>query len=120
MRLLLVEDDELLGDALKTGLTQFGFVVDWVTDGESALLALKTESFDLIILDLIMPGQDGFDTLEKLRSAPLTKRTPIVIFSTLSQKEDIDKVINSGANGHVPKYGDSIENIVQKILDNAK
>ena len=55
MRLLLVEDDELLGDAVKTGLTQFGYIVDWLKDGEAARAALKSESFELIILDLGLP-----------------------------------------------------------------
>ncbi len=52
MRILLVEDDELLGDAVKTGLTQFGYVVDWLKDGESARAAAKHENFECIILDL--------------------------------------------------------------------
>ena len=55
MRLLLVEDDELLGDAVKAGLTQFGYVVDWLKDGEAARAAVKSESFELIILDLGLP-----------------------------------------------------------------
>ena len=59
MRLLLIEDDELLGDALKTGLIQFDFVVDWIKDGQSALLAVSNESFDLIILDLGLPKIPG-------------------------------------------------------------
>ena len=68
MRLLLVEDDELLGDAVKTGLSQLDYVVDWLKDGEAARSALKTESFELIILDLGLPKLSGLNLLQSLRS----------------------------------------------------
>ena len=64
MRLLLVEDDDLLGDAVKTGLTQFGYVVDWLKDGESARAAVKSESFEVIILDLGLPKLSGLGFLQ--------------------------------------------------------
>ena len=64
MRLLLVEDDELLGDAVKAGLTQFGYIVDWLKDGEAARAAMKSESFELIILDLGLPKLSGLALLQ--------------------------------------------------------
>ena len=67
MRLLLIEDDELLGDAVKTGLTQFGYIVDWLKDGEIARAAIKTESFELIILDLGLPKLSGINLLQSIR-----------------------------------------------------
>ena len=68
MRLLLVEDDELLGDAVKEGLTQFGYVVDWLKDGESARSAIKSESFEAIILDLGLPKVSGLSFLQSIRN----------------------------------------------------
>jgi len=73
MRLLLIEDDELLGDAVKAGLTQFGYVVDWLKDGESARAALRAESFELVILDLSLPKLSGLSLLKSIRQAGNTE-----------------------------------------------
>ena len=67
MRLLLVEDDESLGDAVKAGLIQLGYVVDWLKDGESARAAIKTETFEAIILDLGLPKLSGLKFLHIIR-----------------------------------------------------
>ena len=56
MRILLIEDDLLLGDGVKTGLSQTGFTVDWLKDGHNALSILKTEHFDVVLLDINLPG----------------------------------------------------------------
>lgn len=67
MRVLLVEDDALLGDGIKAGLKQAGFVVDWVQDGHAAKLALETEEYALLVLDLGLPRLSGMDLLKWLR-----------------------------------------------------
>lgn len=67
MRLLLVEDDKMLGDGLRTGLQQAGYTVDWLQDGVSAEPALASEQFDLMVLDLGLPGQSGLEVLKNLR-----------------------------------------------------
>jgi DNA-binding response OmpR family regulator len=68
MRLLLVEDDPHLGDGLMVGLRQQGYAVDWVKDGVAAELALATEPFDLVVLDLGLPRRSGLEVLRKLRA----------------------------------------------------
>ena len=67
MRLILVEDDELLGDGVKTGLSQVGYTVDWVKDGASARHAILSEHFDLVILDLGLPRLSGIELLQQIR-----------------------------------------------------
>lgn len=101
MRLLLVEDDELLGDALKIGLTQFGYVVDWLKDGEMAKLILKTESFDLIILDLGLPKLSGTALLHHLRQEG--NRTPVMILTARESVEDRVKGLDAGADDYMVK-----------------
>lgn len=101
MRLLLVEDDELLGDAVKTGLTQFGYVVDWLRDGDSARAAIKLESFELIILDLGLPRLSGLNFLQSIRHAGNT--TPVIILTARDTVEDRIKGLDSGADDYMTK-----------------
>lgn len=101
MRLLLVEDDELLGDAVKTGLTQFGYIVDWLKDGESARAALKVESFELIILDLGLPKLSGLSLLQSMRQDG--NATPVIILTARESVESRVKGLDSGADDYIVK-----------------
>lgn len=101
MRLLLVEDDELLGDAVKTGLTQYGYLVEWLRDGESARSVIKTESFDLILLDLGLPKLSGLNLLQGLRQAQ--NKTPIIILTARESVEDRIKGLDCGADDYIIK-----------------
>ncbi len=101
MRLLLVEDDELLGDAVKTGLTQFGYIVEWLKDGERARAAIKTDSFELIILDLSLPKISGLHLLQHIRQANNT--TPVIILTARESIEDRIKGLDSGADDYIIK-----------------
>ncbi len=101
MRLLLVEDDELLGDAVKTGLTQFGYVVDWLKDGITARSAIKTETFELIILDLGLPKLSGISLLQGIRHDQNT--TPVIILTARESIEDRIKGLDSGADDYIVK-----------------
>ena len=67
MRVLLVEDDEMIGEAVVDGLKSEGYAVDWVKDGGSATIALDTTSFGIVILDLGLPGKDGLNVLKDMR-----------------------------------------------------
>ena len=67
MRLLLVEDDAMIGDSVRKGLRQEGYVVDWVQDGAAAEAALLSEPYALVLLDVGLPRKDGFAVLEGLR-----------------------------------------------------
>lgn len=101
MRLLLVEDDELLGDAVKTGLSQFGYVVDWLKDGESARAALKSEAFELIILDLGLPKLSGIALLQAIRQDGNV--TPVIILTARESIESRIKGLDSGADDYIIK-----------------
>lgn len=67
MRLLLVEDDEMLGKAVSAGLKQDGYTVEWLIDGETALQALGTDEFDAVVLDIGLPGLSGIEVLQRIR-----------------------------------------------------
>lgn len=101
MRILLVEDDELLGEGTRKGLTQDGYTVDWVKDGMLADQALKTESFDLVILDLGLPKIPGMTVLQNLRTRGNT--TPVLILTARESVEDKMMGLDSGADDYLLK-----------------
>lgn len=101
MRVLLVEDDELLGDGVCTGLIQYGYAVDWLKDGLAADQALKSESFDIIVLDIGIPKLDGLKVLEHLRERGAT--TPVLILTARESIEDRVKGLDAGADDYLVK-----------------
>lgn len=101
MRVLLVEDDEMLGDGLRVGLVQYGYAVDWLKDGLSADQALKTENFDLVVIDLGLPKMPGITVLQNLRSRGQTM--PVLILTARESVEDRVKGLDSGADDYLTK-----------------
>lgn len=101
MRIMLVEDDELLGDGVRVGLTQYGYTVDWVKDGQSALSALLSETFDMVVLDLGLPKRSGLDVLRAIRAKNIT--TPVVILTARELVEDRVKGLDAGADDYLVK-----------------
>ena len=112
MRLLLVEDDELLGDAVKTGLNQFDYIVEWLKDGESAKAALRTDSFELIILDLGLPKLSGLRLLQIIRGMGDT--TPVLILTARESIENRIQGLDSGADDYMIKPFD-LNELVARI-----
>jgi two-component system response regulator QseB len=107
MRLLLVEDDELLGDAIKIGLSQFGYVVDWLKDGDSARQVFVNESFELIILDLGLPKLSGMQLLQALRQSG--NSTPVIILTAQESIPDRVAALDAGADDYMVKPFDLTE-----------
>ena len=101
MRLLLVEDDPMIGESVVDGLTDEGYAVDWVQDGHSALLALRTTEFSLVILDLGLPGKDGIKVLEEMRSE--RNLTPVLVTTARDTVEDRIKGLDAGADDYLIK-----------------
>ncbi len=101
MRILLVEDDTLLGDGLQAGLAQSGFTVDWVRDGEAAVAALAAEGFAALVLDLGLPKRDGLSVLRWLRER--RDATPVLILTARDRVEDKVQGLDLGADDYVLK-----------------
>ncbi len=101
MRILLVEDDALLGDAWQAGLRESGFAVDWLRDGASADAALKSESFSALVLDLGLPRLAGLDLLRRVRARG--DRTPVVIVTARDALDDRVRGLDGGADDYVVK-----------------
>jgi DNA-binding response OmpR family regulator len=101
MRLLLVEDDPILGDGIKTGLSQDNYNVDWLTDGGQAAQALKTDQYDLLLLDLNLPGKSGLEILKEMRNQDNT--TPVLILTARDSVDDRVKGLDMGADDYLSK-----------------
>jgi DNA-binding response OmpR family regulator len=101
MRLLLVEDDALLGDGIKAGLEQTGCTVDWLRDGASAATALANERFDALILDLGLPRQDGMAVLRGLRRNG--SDLPVLILTARDTVAERVAGLDAGADDYLVK-----------------
>jgi DNA-binding response OmpR family regulator len=101
MRVLLVEDDRMIGQAVQTALRQDGYAVDWVRDAESADTALTTAGFDLVLLDLGLPGRDGVDLLRTLRTRH--DATPVLIVTARDDVQDRVGGLDAGADDYLVK-----------------
>ena len=103
MRVLLVEDDELLGDGIRTGLKHYGHTIDWVKDGKAAndVLSNAHENFDIIVLDLGLPKMSGLDVLRRLRERNIN--TPVVILTARETVDDRVKGLDAGADDYITK-----------------
>ena len=114
--ILIAEDDDFLAKAYQIKLTNLGYKVVIVANGEAVLSYLKENPPpNLIILDLIMPQKDGFETLAELKKEERFKKIPVVIVSNLSQEEDIKKAKDLGALDFLVKSSLSLSEIAQKI-----
>lgn len=101
MRILLVEDDLLIGESLQESLQDESYIVDWVKDGQDAILTLKVQEYELILLDLGLPKVDGMSVLDTIRAANIT--TPVLILTARNQLSDRIKGLDAGADDYVTK-----------------
>jgi len=101
LRVLLVEDDAMLADGLVRSLKQADYAVDWVSDGEEAESILRTQEFDLVILDLTLPHMDGLEILRMLRSRKTS--VPVLITTARSEVDDRIKGLDLGADDYLTK-----------------
>jgi len=101
MRVLLVEDDRMIGDAVYAALKDAAYAADWVRDGEQALLSLATHSYDLVLLDLGLPRRDGVEVLQQLRLQG--NQVPLLIVTARDALEDRLNGLDAGADDYVLK-----------------
>lgn len=101
MRILLVEDDKLIGDGIKVGLTKMGFSIDWFTRGEEGKTALYTAPYDAAILDLTLPGIDGLDILREWRNQG--RHEPVLILTARDALSQRVEGLRLGADDYLCK-----------------
>ena len=101
MRVLLVEDDDVLGDALNQSLINAGYAVDWAKNGRHADLALHDQMYDAVVLDLGLPIMDGMEVLRRLRKRKIA--IPVLILSAREGLDDRIKALDLGADDYLTK-----------------
>jgi two-component system OmpR family response regulator/two-component system response regulator QseB len=101
MRVLLVEDDRMIGESIRAALKQDGSAVDWVRDGRSAESTLATEQFDLVLLDLGLPQRDGLEILRAMRLRH--DQTPVIVLTARDALQDRVAGLDAGADDYLVK-----------------
>jgi DNA-binding response OmpR family regulator len=114
-RILLAEDDRFLRKSAGAMLRRQGFIVMAAEDGEDALRLARTESPDLILLDVIMPKMQGFDVLRALKSDPHTSPIPVIILSNLGQESDSVAAREMGALDYWVKSDLALEELAMRV-----
>ena len=116
-KILVVEDDNFLRDLLARKLGQENCQFIAAIDGENALKLIDENKPSIVLLDLILPGIDGFEVLNKIKQNPEIKDIPVVILSNLGQDSDIQKAKELGADDFLIKANFSIDEVISKIKE---
>ena len=114
-RILLVEDDRFLRRAAEASLKRKGFTVQVAGDGEEALKLAAAGSFDLILLDLILPKLPGFEVLRTLKSQRDTAPIPVIVLSNLGQDYDVQQAMDLGAHSYFVKANLSLDELARRV-----
>ncbi len=113
---LIVEDDPFYSKIYKTKLGKESLNAKLASNGNEAVKVIKESGTPtLILLDLIMPGKDGFETLKDLKADPAMKDIPVIVLSNLSQEEDVKRVMDMGATEYLIKANTPIQEVVDRI-----
>jgi len=114
-KILVIEDDKFLRELIIRKLEEESFVVSEAIDGEAGIKKIKEEKPDLVLLDLILPGIDGFEVLSQIKKESSLISIPVIILSNLGQRDDIEKGLKLGAIDYLIKAHFTPGEIIDKI-----
>ena len=114
-KILIIEDDKFLRELISMKLQKEGYTIVEAVDGEEGEKKIKEEKPDLVLLDLILPGIDGFEVLSRIKEDPAVSSIPVIILSNLGQKEEIEKGLKLGAIDFLVKAHFTPGEIIEKI-----
>lgn len=119
-KILIVEDDKFLRELIAQKLIKEGYEASQAIDGEEGIKKIKEEKPDLVLLDLILPGIDGFEVLSRMKEQSTLTAIPVIILSNLGQKEDVEKGLKLGAVDYLIKAHFTPGEIIEKIRNTLK
>ena len=118
--ILIIEDDKFLRELIVRKVINEGFDTSEAIGGEEGIKKIKEEKPDMVLLDLILPGMDGFEVLSLMKEDSALSSIPVIILSNLGQKEDIEKAMKMGATDYLIKAHFTPSEIIEKIKANLK
>ena len=113
--ILLIEDDEFLAELYAAKLSIEGYKVYLANDGQKGLKMVKEKLPVLVLLDILLPKMDGFEVLEAMKSDPKTKKIPVILLTNLSQRSDVQRGLDLGADDYLIKAHFMPSEVVAKI-----
>lgn len=113
--ILIIEDDKFLRELIAGKLTKEGYKISEAIDGEEGIRKIRDEKPDLILLDLILPGIDGFEVLSRMEKEPSIAKIPVIILSNLGQREDVERGLKMGAVDYLIKAHFTPREVIDKI-----
>jgi DNA-binding response OmpR family regulator len=117
MKVLLIDDDEALASVYSTGLDKEGISVTVASTGQEGLSKLKSDGFDLVLLDQVLPDISGTEVLKEIKNTEGIKDIPVVILSNFGQEELVKQAIDIGATEYIFKYQVEINDVAKKIKE---
>lgn len=115
MKILLVDDDAFLRDMYATKFTEAGDTVSTAADASKALVELASTTFDVIVMDMVMPGMSGVDLLKEIKKLDSAKKSKCIILSNQGESADIDAANEAGADGYIIKAESIPSEVVTKV-----
>ncbi|KKR21678.1 MAG: Transcriptional regulatory protein [Candidatus Moranbacteria bacterium GW2011_GWA2_39_41] len=119
-KILVVEDESALMGAMKEFLLAENFSVVTADDGEEAMMMVKKEKPDLILLDIVLPKKDGFAVLAELKADVEMEKIPVMLLTNLESADDVDRAFSLGVSTYLVKSNYKLEEIVEKIKEMLK
>ncbi len=123
-KILLIEDDIFLRKVIARKLLKEGYELTEAIDGENGMAKIKEHKPNLVLLDLVLPGMDGFEILGKMKEDSTLSQIPVIILSNLGEKKDIEKALKMGAKDYLIKAhftpGEIIERVENTLNKNKK
>lgn len=116
-KVLIVEDDKFLSELISTKLDKEGFSIALAGDGETGLKKAEEFKPEIVLLDIMLPGMDGFEVLEKLKASPELKKIPVIILSNFGQESKVERGLQLGAVDYLVKANFTTGEIVSKIKE---
>lgn len=117
IKILVIEDDRFLRGLLIQKLENEGFTISAAVDGNEGMEKIRIEHPDVVLLDIILPGMDGFEILQKAQASQELSKIPIILLTNLGQQEDIERGLRLGAKGYLIKAHFTPSEIVDKIKE---
>jgi len=114
-KILIIEDEQILGDILLNKLYEEGYSGFWELNGEDGLRKMREVKPDLVLLDLVMPKKDGYEVLEEMRADTELKHIPVIIISNSGQPVEIERILSLGAKDYIVKAQFSPDEVLEKI-----